>query len=318
MSAGGHLVVTADGGPNRYGLTLFDDRAAQPLTSFVVRSRRAGDADEEDWHSVFMGLAFDGEAALFASEGESGRIRRVDLRTGKGAPFVDLEPGGAADSYTGDLAFDPDRGLLYVVDQANFRLAIVDLRRHALISSIRTGRLPFAIALSPDRKTAYVTNLGMFEYRALPGADPKRPETGLPFPAFGFPSADAAGGASRPTSLGPVDVPGLGDPNAPGSNSLAILDVSKPAAPRLVALLPTGLPFGGSVLGGSSPSGVAASSRYAFTSPTPIRIPSRSSMRAAMLACPRYSVAHSRIRIAPRHSAHRHDSHRRWQMAARG
>ena len=267
VSAAGHRVATADGGPNRYGLTIFDEQEEQPVSTLQAHSRNnSGAADEEDWRSVFMGLAFDGETTLFASEGETGRVRRIDLATGKGAPFLDLNKSGMADSYTGDMAFDPARRLLYVVDQANFRMAIIDVRRHALVSSIRTGRLPFAIALSPDRKTAYVTNLGMFEYRALPGADPKKPETGLPFPPFGFPSAEAASGVSRSTEAGPVDVPGLGEPNTPGSNSLSILDVSRPEAPRLIALVPTGLPFGGDIMGGSSPSGVVASARYVYVS----------------------------------------------------
>ncbi|HWC96666.1 MAG TPA: bifunctional YncE family protein/alkaline phosphatase family protein [Candidatus Sulfopaludibacter sp.] len=252
ISPDGHTVVTADGGPNRYGLTLFNEQAEKPLTSMVAPHPRRDEKDPDDdgWRSIFMGLAFESDAALYASEGESGRIRRVDLRTGKGAPFLDLNQGGARDSYSGDLAYDPARHLLYAVDQANFRLAIIDTRRKQLVSSLRTGRLPFAVALSPDRKTVYVTNLGMFEYRALPGADPKNPETGVAFPLFGFPSAES--------------LKQLGDPNAAGSNSLAIVDVSKPAAPRLVAQVPTGLPFGGIVMGGSSPSGVAASARYIY------------------------------------------------------
>lgn len=266
VSSDGHVVVTADGGPNRYGLSVFDDRAVEAIRTLAATRRREGEADEDDWHSVFMGLAFDGESTLYVSEGESGRVRRVDLRTGKGAPFVDLNQGGARDSYTGDLAFDGARHLLYVVDQANFRLAVVDTRKRVLASSLRTGLLPFAVALSPDRKTAYVTNLGMFEYRALPGADPKKPETGLAFPAFGFPSAEAVAGVTRETEQGAVAVSGLGEPNAPGSNSLAIVDVSRASAPRLVAQVPTGLPFGGTVAGGSSPSGVTASAREIYVS----------------------------------------------------
>ena len=254
VSPDGHIVVTADGGPNRYGLTIWNEQHDQPLTSIVApRGRRDDDADDDDdWRSIFMGLAFDGDAVIYASEGESGRIRRVDLRTGKGARFVDLNQGTTKDSYTGDLAYDPARHLLYAIDQANFRLAIIDTRKRRVVSSIRTGRLPFAVALSPDRKTAYVTNLGMFEYRALPGAAPKNPETGVPFPLFGFPSAESA--------------KELGDPNNKGSNSLAIVDVSRPAAPRLLAQVATGLPFGGAVMGGSSPSGVTASARYVYVS----------------------------------------------------
>ena len=62
----------------------------------------------------------------------------------------------------------------FALDEANFRLAVIDVRKRTILASIRTGRLPFAVALSPDRQTAYVTNLGMFEYRAIPGADAKR------------------------------------------------------------------------------------------------------------------------------------------------
>jgi YVTN family beta-propeller protein len=99
----------------------------------------------------------------------------------------------------------------------------------------------------------------MFEYKPIPGADPNRVlETGLPFPAFGFPSKDAADGARRETAAGTVDVPGLGDPNAAASNSLAVVDVSNTEAPRVERYIRTGLPFGGKVVGGSSPSGVLA------------------------------------------------------------
>ena len=80
----------------------------------------------------------------------------------------------------------------------------------------RVGRLPFALALSPDRRKLYVTNLGMFEYRPIPGADPaRRAPPACSFPAFGFPSPEAAAASSgRPQR--PVQVPGLGDPNVPG------------------------------------------------------------------------------------------------------
>jgi DNA-binding beta-propeller fold protein YncE len=257
------FAITADGGPNRYSLTVFDNRTS--LTRHIDTTRKKdppiAEEDDTDWHSVFMGLAFDGENVVYASEGESGRIRRVNLQTGDSERWISLNQGGFRDSYTGDLAFDPARGLLFVVDQANFRLAVIDARRRKVLGSIRTGRLPFAVALAPDAKRVYVTNLGMFEYRAIPGADAKDYlQSGLPFPAFGFPSADAAHGASRDTGKGSVRVPGLGDPNTREANSLAVVDVTNAAAPKLVREIPSGLPFGKNVLGGSSPSGVFATS----------------------------------------------------------
>ena len=137
-----------------------------------------------------MGLAFATEHTVYASEGNSGRVRLVDLATGGAKRIYDLNRDGFADSFTGDLAFDADRGVLYVLDQANFRLVAIDVRKQRVLSSVRLGRLPFALALSPDKRKAYVTNVGMFEYQPVPGVDAHNlRETGLPFPAFGFPIA---------------------------------------------------------------------------------------------------------------------------------
>src|SRR5207248_11310210 len=116
----------------------------------------------------------------------------------------------------------------------NFRVAVVDTKSRQVIASIKVGRLPFAIALSTDRRKLFVTNIGMFEYHAIPGADAnEKRATGLPFPAFGFPSPEAVNGVERKTGRGAVKVPGLGDPNAREANSVAIIDVSTPAAPKL-------------------------------------------------------------------------------------
>ena len=96
-----------------------------------------------------VGLAFDGENKLYASEGESGQVRIVDPSNGKRLGRLNLNVGKLDDSYSGDLAFDSERSLLYVVDQANFRVAIFNTKTNKLVSSVRVGRLPFAIALSP-------------------------------------------------------------------------------------------------------------------------------------------------------------------------
>ena len=257
ISPSGRFVVTSDGGP-RFAISVLDTTTGQ-TRHFVPKRDKDKDPDDDGWRSVFMGLAFDGESRIYASEGESGRVRLIDLTTGRKVRDFNLNQDRFRDSFTGDLAHDPARNLLFVVDQANFRIAAIDVRSGRVISSIRTGRLPFAIAYDPARREAYVTNLGMFEYRAIPGTDPKRAQdTGIPFPAFGFPSKEASTGARRATEAAMVDVPPLGDPNAPESNSVAIVQLDNPKKPKLRTLTRTGLPFGSKSVGGSSPSGVAA------------------------------------------------------------
>jgi YVTN family beta-propeller protein len=269
VNPSGRTVVTSNGGPGRNSLTVLDrDRDGRWEIRQLVAPTHAlsGDADDADWRSAFMGLAFSGEHAIFASEGNTGRISLFDM-SGERKRVIDLDQGDYRDSYAGDLVFDAERSVLYAVDQANFRVAAIDVHTRRVVASVRVGRLPFALALSPDRHKLYVTNVGMFEYRAIPGADAKNARaTGLSFPAFGFPSVEAANGVERQTAGGTVKVPPLGDPNARESNSVCVVDVANPTALRVQAFIRTGVPFGDRTYGGSSPSGIVATADRVFVS----------------------------------------------------
>jgi YVTN family beta-propeller protein len=268
VSPDGRFVVTSNTGPGRNSLTVLErQRKGWDDRQIMARSREAMDAlDPDDWRSVFMGLAFDRDRGVYAAEGNTGRVSLLDWEGERRRTF-DLNQGGYDDSYTGDMALDGEREILYVIDQANFRVAAIDLRTRKIVGSVKVGRLPFALALSPDRKRLYCTNIGMFQYQAIPGADAKQAQaTGIRFPAFGFPSAEAAAGVERATERGTVKVPGLGDPNVREANSLAVVDVSDAAAMKVIAFVRTGLPFGGQVAGGSSPSGVVATTDAVYVS----------------------------------------------------
>jgi YVTN family beta-propeller protein len=266
ISPSGRRIVTANGGPDRFSLTFLEQHNDLWTTRQLAIHPLKPDAD--DWKSTFMGLAFDGEDLLYASEGDSGQVRGIEPSTGRRVRRFDLNVNGALDSYSGDLAFDAVRKILYIVDQAHFRVAVFDVKTGVMLASVPVGRLPFALALSSDQRRLYVTNLGMFSYRPMPGADAKRArETGLPFPAFGFPSRDAYGGAMRRNASGQsIVVPGLGDPNVVESNSLCVIDVADPVHARVVKFVRTGLPFGKASLGGSSPSGVVATQDRIYVS----------------------------------------------------
>ena len=221
ISPSGKTLVSANSGPDRFSLTILEQekgggwqvrqlvalKPKKPKPGAGKGADKDGDKDDE-WHSVFMGLAFASEHTVYVSEGNTGRVRLVDLTTGGARKIYDLNRDGFADSFTGDLAFDADRGVVYVLDQANFRLVAIDTRKQRVLSSVRLGRLPFALALSPDKRKAYVTNVGMFEYQAVPGVDVHNlRETGLPFPAFGFPSPESRDGVraadrQRPSRCG--------------------------------------------------------------------------------------------------------------------
>ena len=146
-------------------------------------------------------------------------------------------------------------------------MAVIDVKTRQVTTSLKVGRLPFALALSPDRADAL-----RHEYRHVPvsGDTGSRPEearaTGLDFPAFGFPSPEASSGVERQTAHGTVRVPGLGDPNVRESNSVAVVNVDDPAAPKVETYIRTGLPFGPQSNGGSSPSGIVATAERIFVS----------------------------------------------------
>jgi len=270
VSASGNTVATANIGPWLAAITILDRARNGQWESRNISAHTVGAPFEEfapaDWHSVSIGVACSGDRGVYVSEGESGRVSYFDGADERRRVF-DLNQGGYADSYSGDLALDLSRNVLYVADQANARVAVFDTRTRQLTASVKVGPLPFAMTLSPDRQKLYITNAGTFQYRPLPDVDPSNlAASGLVFPAFGFPSAEAVSGARRKTGRGPIDVPGLGDPNAREADSLAVVDVSNPASPRVQAFVRTGKPIGGDVVGGSSPSGVLAAAGRVFVS----------------------------------------------------
>jgi DNA-binding beta-propeller fold protein YncE len=274
ISPGG-TAATADIGSEQFGATVIERVRIGKGEDFwqnrQIHARtpamKAPESADPEWKGVFFGIAFETEKSIWISEGDSGRLRLIDISSGTRRKVVDLNQSPWANSFTSDLALDPIRHLLFVVDQANFRVAVVDSRKGQVVSSVRVGRMPFAITLSPDGNTAYVTNAGVFQYQLLPGAkreDARR--TGLAFPAFGFPSSESLQGVKRETEAGVIDVPPLGDPNVRESNSVCVIDARDPVKPAVTDWIRTGAPFDPKTFGGSAPAGVLATSGQVFVS----------------------------------------------------
>ncbi|MES1257648.1 MAG: hypothetical protein ABUS51_04425 [Acidobacteriota bacterium] len=264
------VVATADIGFERFGVTRIERvKTSWSVGHWWARTphSKLPEIADPDWNGVSFGIAFDSERSVWISEGNSGRLRLLDTRSGNHEKIVDLNQGEWRNSFTGDLAFDPVKRLLYVLDQANFRMVVVDAKKGQVLASVAVGRLPFAITLSPEGGTAYVTNVGVFQYAPLKASGPNGSAApGLSFPAFGFPSPESRDGVRRHADAAPVDVPGLGDPNLREANSVCLIDVNIPAKPVIVKWIRTGNPFGGAILGGSAPSGVLAAGDRVYVS----------------------------------------------------
>lgn len=176
-------VATADIGYEHFGITTIERKGKGPGSHNGWQARHiwartpnstAPEIADPEWMGVASGIAFDSEKSIWISEGDSGRVRQIDIATGDRRKIVSLNNTDWSKSFTGDLAFDGARHLLYVVDESNARVALIDTRAGHVISSVRVQETPAAISLSPDGMTAWVTESSAV--CAIDVRDPLKPE----------------------------------------------------------------------------------------------------------------------------------------------
>ncbi|RYC71040.1 phosphoesterase [Spirosoma sordidisoli] len=219
--------------------------------------------------ATFLGVALAPDhKTAYLSNGDKGRVIIFDTETLRTTDSIDLNGNGYTDSFTSDLLLN-GRELL-ALDRANFRLVRIDLATKRITASIPTGRQPFGLALTPDRKQAFVANVGLYAYPLVPGVTPTNKDTMmLQFPAYGAHTKESREGVERDGRR----IPGLGSPLADEAMSVWLIDL---ATNRVTAKLKTGLQIGertgarmieeAEVVGGSSPNSVVVGSRYAYVS----------------------------------------------------
>jgi YVTN family beta-propeller protein len=270
-SPDGSIAVTANSGIRPFSVSIIRNVLGPAPTVQQIPEGYKG--DHGILASVYMGLAISPDnTVLYVAGGQEGMVFLVDVNSGArlGEINCNTEIDGFkyADSYLGDMVLNKDGSLLFVVDQMNFRVVVIDVAERALVASVGVGRYPFGITLLPDGKHAYVANVGVFAYKPITSLDMKHlNETALRYPPFAYQSKEMRDGINTDS----IKVPGLGDPNAPESFSVWALDISNPVRPTVTAKIKTGFLVGEMVegipaVGGASPNSVVATDRYVFVS----------------------------------------------------
>lgn len=266
LSPDGSVAVTANSGNRPFSITILENpTSGQPNVRQVPEGAMNDPNLLED---VFMGLAVTPDnRSVWVAGGQSNKIFRYDLRTGAKLDSILCAQADNPDGYLGDLALTRDGNTLYACDQSNFRLVVADTRARKVLHYVPVGRYPFGVTLSPDEKTAYVANVGMFEYSPLNNLKEKDLKgTGADFPTSAFGSKEMREGYKK----GQLDVPGLGNPNAPESFSVWAVDMSG-NAPSVTHKIKTGFLVGEKIegipaVGGASPNSLVATEQFVFVS----------------------------------------------------
>ena len=271
LSPDGNIAVTANSGTTPLSITIIRNILSDNPD---IRQVPPGPAtDKGILASVFMGLAISPDnEKVYVSGGQENKIFVFSTSSGEKLDSISCtlqdEKTDYSHGYIGDLVLTHDGSTIYAVDQINFRVVVLDTRLKKLLYSVPVGRYPFGIVMSPDEQKVYVANVGMYEYKPIPGLTEENVgEKGLKFPAFGYGTKEAEEGIKNDS----MEVPGLGPQNAIESFSVFTIDVSDKNNPHVIAKNKTGHLVGALVdgipaVGGSSPNSLVATEDYVFVS----------------------------------------------------
>jgi YVTN family beta-propeller protein len=234
IAPSGRTAITVNSGSSRFSVTLIRN------ISGPGEEQRA-EVKRVPLNSTFMGVALSPDCGRwYASGGEIGNIWVGDMMTGQVIGSVNLNgaehplpsPSLASPkpdpspplstfkgSYPGNLTVSADGRTLYVVDQGNFSVQVIDTTKiatgvdelgqikemnnfAALVNTVRVGRYPFGITLAPGDHKLYVANVGVFQYTHLiPRGPARQPGGTLPPNPSGVANDDY-----------PLCIPGAGYP----------------------------------------------------------------------------------------------------------
>ncbi len=216
----------------------------------------------------FLGIAFSQDSkTIYLSGGDNGAVIIYNIETLSRIDSISLnglvDGIDYGDSFTSDLVLNEANKELLVLDRANFRMVRIDLPSRKITASVQVGRQPFGLTLSPDKKTALVANVGMYEYPLITGATPQNYDSLLiSHHPYGNNTKESING----TVVEGRKVPGVGSPLHPDAMSVFTIDLQ---TNKVMDKFKTGYQIGqmvedAEVVGGASPNSIAAGQQFAY------------------------------------------------------
>jgi len=218
----------------------------------------------------YLGVSFSGDSkTVYLSGGDNGAVIIYDIESLTRIDSISLNGSvdgvDYEDSFTSDLVYNEVDNELLVLDRANFRMVRIDLRTNKITASVKVGRQPFGLKMSPDKKTAFVANVGMYEYPLITGATPANYDSLM---ISHHPYGDNTPESINGTVVEGRKVPGVGSPLHPDAMSVFTIDLE---TNRVMDKFKTGFQIGhmiedAEVVGGASPNSIAVGGQYAYVS----------------------------------------------------
>lgn len=220
LSPDGKMLATVNSGASRFSVSLISNiGTATPAVKRV------------NLDATFLGVVFSPDSKRFyVGGGQNGNVWVGDAVAGQIIGSVNLNgvgrslvanpgdplkignetppPNSFNGAYPGQLTVSPDGRYVYVVDQASFKVHVIDTTKietgvnssgdilhpdnfDAVAASVKVGRYPFGIKLAADGNTLFVSHVGVFEYAQLRPATPIGNDSvdyPLCYPGAGYPN----------------------------------------------------------------------------------------------------------------------------------
>jgi len=218
----------------------------------------------------YLGVAFAPDSkSVFLSGGDNGAVIIYDIENFTRLDSISLNGSvngiDFGDSFTSDLVLNDASNELLVLDRANFRMVRIDLASKKITASIPVGRQPFGLSISPDKKTAFVANVGMYSYPLITGATPENIDSLM---ISHHPYGNNTKQSIKGTVVEGKKVPGVGSPLHPDAMSVFTIDLQ---TNKVIDKFKTGHQIGqmiedAEVVGGASPNSVVVGKQFAYVS----------------------------------------------------